>query len=75
MEFMVAGASAVQLGTVNFYNPKASMEVLDALPGALAAAGVQRISDIVGTLVVEARDKDKETRRHGDKEKQTRTHA
>ena len=36
MEFLVAGASAVQLGTVNFYNPKASMEVLDALPGALA---------------------------------------
>ena len=40
MEFFVAGASAVQLGTVNFYNPKASMEVLDALPEALATAGV-----------------------------------
>ena len=39
MEFLVAGASAVQLGTVNFYNPKASMEVLDALPAALAEAG------------------------------------
>jgi len=51
MEFLVAGASAVQLGTVNFYNPKASMEVLDALPGALATAGVSRIADIVGTLV------------------------
>jgi dihydroorotate dehydrogenase (NAD+) catalytic subunit len=50
MEFLVAGATAVQLGTVNFYNPKASMDVLDALPGALAAAGVQRVTDIVGTL-------------------------
>ncbi|MFO0792373.1 MAG: dihydroorotate dehydrogenase [Pirellulales bacterium] len=50
MEFLVAGASAVQLGTVNFYNPKASMEVLDALPGAAAAAGVARISEVVGTL-------------------------
>jgi dihydroorotate dehydrogenase (NAD+) catalytic subunit len=50
MEFLVAGASAVQLGTVNFYNPRASMEVLDALPGALAAAGVRRVADIVGTL-------------------------
>ena len=39
MEFLVAGASAVQLGTVNFYNPTASMEVLDALPAALAEAG------------------------------------
>jgi dihydroorotate dehydrogenase (NAD+) catalytic subunit len=51
MEFLVAGASAVQLGTVNFYNPKASMEVLDALPEALAIAGVNRVADVVGTLV------------------------
>ena len=51
MEFFVAGASAVQLGTVNFYNPKASMEVLDALPGALATAGVNSVAEIVGTLV------------------------
>jgi dihydroorotate dehydrogenase (NAD+) catalytic subunit len=53
MEFFVAGASAVQLGTVNFYNPKASIEVIDALPAALAEAGVDRVPDIVGTLVTE----------------------
>ena len=53
MEFLVAGATAVQLGTVNFYNPKASIEVLDALPGALAAAGANRVADVVGTLVTE----------------------
>jgi dihydroorotate dehydrogenase (NAD+) catalytic subunit len=51
MEFIVAGASAVQLGTVNFYNPKASIEVLDALPAALAEAGVKRVADVVGILV------------------------
>ncbi len=51
MEFFVAGASAVQLGTVNFYNPRASIEVLDALPGALIEAGVKSIADVVGTLV------------------------
>jgi dihydroorotate dehydrogenase (NAD+) catalytic subunit len=50
MEFLVAGASAVQLGTVNFYNPRASMEVLNALPAALAEAGVSRVADIVGTI-------------------------
>jgi len=50
MEFLVAGALAIQLGTVNFYNPKASMEVLDALPAALAVAGVSNVADIVGTL-------------------------
>jgi dihydroorotate dehydrogenase (NAD+) catalytic subunit len=50
MEFLVAGASAVQLGTVNFYNPRASMEVLDALPAALSEAGASRVADVVGTL-------------------------
>jgi dihydroorotate dehydrogenase (NAD+) catalytic subunit len=50
MEFFVAGATAVQLGTVNFYNPRASMEILDALPAALAAAGVTSVAELVGTL-------------------------
>ncbi len=50
MEFFVAGATAVQLGTVNFYNPRASMEVLDALPQALTTAVVSRVADLVGTL-------------------------
>ena len=70
MEFLVAGATAIQLGTVNFYNPKASMEVLDALPEALSAAGVERVTDIVGTLVtnseLKTRQGDNETRRQGD---------
>ena len=70
MEFLVAGATAVQLGTVNFYNPRASMEVLDALPAALAAAGASRVSEVVGTLVtdssLEKRQGDKETRRQGE---------
>jgi dihydroorotate dehydrogenase (NAD+) catalytic subunit len=50
MEFLVAGATAVQLGTVNFYNPKASMMALDALPKALAEVGAKCIADVVGTL-------------------------
>jgi len=70
MEFIVAGATAVQLGTVNFYNPRASMEVLDALPGALADAGVVRVADVVGTLVsdpiLKTRQGDKETGRQGE---------
>jgi dihydroorotate dehydrogenase (NAD+) catalytic subunit len=70
MEFFVAGASAVQLGTVNFYNPKASMEVLDTLPGALAEAGATCVADVVATLVtdssVEKSQGDKETRRQGE---------
>ncbi len=44
------GASAVQLGTVNFYNPTASMQILDGLPAALESLGVTSIREIVGTL-------------------------
>lgn len=52
MEFLVAGATAVQLGTVNFYNPRASMQVLDALPAALGELRASSIGEVVGTLEV-----------------------
>lgn len=50
MEFLVAGAAAVQLGTVNFYNPQASMAIVDALPSALEELQASQVQDIVGTL-------------------------
>jgi dihydroorotate dehydrogenase (NAD+) catalytic subunit len=50
MEFLVAGASAVQLGTVNFYDPTASMRVLDELPACLAKLGAASAREVVGTL-------------------------
>jgi dihydroorotate dehydrogenase (NAD+) catalytic subunit len=50
MEFLVAGATAVQIGTANFYNPSASIQILDALPAALAELGASCVSDVVGTL-------------------------
>ena len=45
MEFLVAGATAVQLGTVNFYRPQLPMQILDALPAALAELGRQQCGD------------------------------
>lgn len=50
MEFLVAGASAVQIGTANYFDPQVSMKILDALPAALAEAGVASIRELVGTL-------------------------
>lgn len=50
MEFLVAGATAVQLGTVNFYNPNVSMELLEALPGALGELGAKSVQEVVGTM-------------------------
>jgi dihydroorotate dehydrogenase (NAD+) catalytic subunit len=51
MEFLVAGASAVQIGTANYYDPTVTMKLVDALPGALDAAGVTSVREIVGTLI------------------------
>jgi dihydroorotate dehydrogenase (NAD+) catalytic subunit len=50
MEFLVAGATAVQIGTANFYNPTVSLRILDALPAALAELGARRLADVVGTI-------------------------
>jgi len=52
MEFLLAGATAVQVGTVNFYHPRASVEMVDALPEALAELGATRVSDIVGGVEI-----------------------
>jgi dihydroorotate dehydrogenase (NAD+) catalytic subunit len=45
MEFLVAGATAIQIGTANFYNPAISMEILDTLPAALAEIGAKSPAD------------------------------
>lgn len=50
LEFLVAGASAVEIGTANFFNPCITTEILNALPIELEKAGVKNISDIIGTL-------------------------
>ncbi|MFZ9862121.1 MAG: dihydroorotate dehydrogenase [Gemmataceae bacterium] len=50
MEFLLAGASAVQMGTVNFYDPTAAQRVVDDLPSALAAIGANKVTDIVGLM-------------------------
>jgi dihydroorotate dehydrogenase (NAD+) catalytic subunit len=50
MEFLVAGASAVQLGTVNFYDPTAATRIVEQLPSALEQLGASGMSAITGTL-------------------------
>ena len=50
MEFLVAGASAVQIGTANFYDPTASARVAAELPSAIAELGSTAVRDVVGTL-------------------------
>jgi dihydroorotate dehydrogenase (NAD+) catalytic subunit len=51
MEFLVAGASAVQLGTVNFYDPTASTRVVEQLPKALTQLGAGSVREVIGTIL------------------------
>ena len=48
LQFLLAGASAVQVGTATFTNPRAALEVLDGLDGYLRDTGVARIADLIG---------------------------
>lgn len=50
MDYLVCGASAVQVGTANFYNPTLAATLVDQLAAALDEAGCATISEIVGTL-------------------------
>ncbi|MGE0610553.1 MAG: dihydroorotate dehydrogenase [Pirellulales bacterium] len=50
MEFLVTGATAVQIGTANFYRPTATIEILDALPAALQQLNACSVAEVVGTL-------------------------
>jgi len=50
LEFLIAGASAVQIGTANFVNPSATMEIIDGIEGFLKEKKLQKISDIIGSF-------------------------
>jgi dihydroorotate dehydrogenase (NAD+) catalytic subunit len=50
LEFLVAGASAVQVGTATFYEPTACERLLDELTQQLEAEGVGDVRSIIGTV-------------------------
>jgi dihydroorotate dehydrogenase (NAD+) catalytic subunit len=50
VEYFLAGASAVQVGTANFYDPRAPLHVLEGLEKFLKKRGLSSIQDIVGKM-------------------------
>jgi dihydroorotate dehydrogenase (NAD+) catalytic subunit len=52
MEFLVVGATAVQIGTANFYDPTASVRIVDGLADAVKSLGADSVRAIIGTLTV-----------------------
>jgi dihydroorotate dehydrogenase (NAD+) catalytic subunit len=50
MEFLAVGASAVQIGTANYYDPTVSQRLVQELPSALAELGVGSVREAVKTF-------------------------
>lgn len=51
LEFLIAGATAVQVGTATFINPTAMVSVISELEGRLAREGISSVRDIIGTVI------------------------
>ena len=49
-EFLIAGASAVEVGTANFWDPAAPLRIARELETFLEQEGIDHVSNIVGTL-------------------------
>ncbi len=50
LEFIIAGATAVQVGTANFVNPNATMEIIDGIGRYLQDHKISAVGDLIGSL-------------------------
>jgi dihydroorotate dehydrogenase (NAD+) catalytic subunit len=50
LEFLIAGATAVQIGTANFVNPHTTVDIIDGIEAYLSERDIPSVKDIVGTL-------------------------
>jgi len=57
LEFMIAGANAVQVGTMNFVDPFIWGKLLQGVRDYMTRHGIARLQDVVGTVDTSAREK------------------
>jgi dihydroorotate dehydrogenase (NAD+) catalytic subunit len=51
LEFLMAGAAAIQIGTINFSNPRAGVEIVEGIEEFMQQEGVKSISELVGVAL------------------------
>ena len=51
LEFLMAGASAIEVGTANFVNPRIGVEIVEGIEAFLTREGVQDVGEIVGAAL------------------------
>ena len=52
LEFLMVGAVAIQVGTANFINPHATIDIIEGIEAFLMERNISDIADIIGTLKV-----------------------
>jgi len=52
IEFMIAGSSAIQLGTVNFIDPTAATTIIKGLEDFCMKQGIEKISEFTGSFII-----------------------
>jgi len=52
LEFMIAGATAIQIGTANFFNPNIGNALVNDLTRLLAECKISKLSDLTGSIVI-----------------------
>jgi dihydroorotate dehydrogenase (NAD+) catalytic subunit len=50
IKFLLCGASAVQVGTLNYLNPMAAVEIVGGIEDYCERRGVRRVADLIGTV-------------------------
>ncbi len=52
VEFMIVGATAFQIGTVNFINPNAGIEIIDGLEKYCSETSITNINDLIASRII-----------------------
>ena len=52
IEFMIAGSSAIQIGTLNFIDPTAPVKIIRELEEYCLEAGISKISELTGSYII-----------------------
>ena len=51
LEFLMAGASAIQVGSANFVNPRTGVEIVEGIEAFLSKEGIEDVREIVGAVL------------------------
>ena len=52
IEFIIAGAKAIQIGTANLVNPQASIEIIEGIQKYLIDKKINNINELIGSMIV-----------------------